>query len=103
MGRAGRCPRRRSATRTSGTLTATVAGISVAPAHRPDELRGELAEAGFGDVGLVAVEGFAWLLGDLEAQVAEPGPLLHAVRLTESEPSMLGCSGHVIGVGTRLV
>jgi SAM-dependent methyltransferase len=66
--------------------------------HRADELRAELADAGFVDIELVAVEGFAWLLGDLDRRMAQPGPLLDAVRLTESEPSMLGCSAHVIGV-----
>jgi SAM-dependent methyltransferase len=69
--------------------------------HRPDELRQELGEAGFTDVDLVAVEGYAWLLGDLETRMADPEPLLQAVRLTESEPSMLGCSAHVIGVAQR--
>jgi SAM-dependent methyltransferase len=69
--------------------------------HRPDELRTELADAGLDDIGLIAVEGFAWLLGDLEARMANPEPLLRAVRLTEAEPSMLGCSAHVIGTATR--
>jgi SAM-dependent methyltransferase len=69
--------------------------------HRPDELRDELADAGFSDIELVAVEGYAWLLGDLTDQMANPEPLLRAVRLTESEPSMLGCSAHVIGAATN--
>jgi SAM-dependent methyltransferase len=69
--------------------------------HRPDELRDELAAAGFGEIELVAVEGYAWLLGDLDARMTDPGPLLQAVRLTESEPSMLGCSAHVIGIASR--
>jgi hypothetical protein len=47
---------------------------------------------------VIAVEGFAWLVGDLERRMAEPGPILAAVRLTEREPSMLGCSAHVIGI-----
>jgi SAM-dependent methyltransferase len=69
--------------------------------HRPDEVVAELAEAGFAEIELVAVEGFAWLLGDLERRMAEPQALLDVLRLTESEPSMLGCSAHVIGVATR--
>jgi SAM-dependent methyltransferase len=69
--------------------------------HRANELEAELAEAGFSDIELVAVEGFAWLLGDLEGRMANPTPLLDAVRLTECEPSMLGCSAHVIGVASR--
>ena len=54
----------------------------------------------FEDIALVAVEGFAWLLGDLESRMADPEPLLRAVRLTEAEPSMLGCSAHVMGIAT---
>jgi SAM-dependent methyltransferase len=66
--------------------------------HRPDDLRDELAQTGFTDARLISVEGFAWLLGDLEQRMAEPEPVLRALRLTEEEPSMLGCSAHVIGV-----
>jgi SAM-dependent methyltransferase len=69
--------------------------------HRPDQLRQELTDAGLDNIELIAVEGFAWLLGDLEARMANPGPVLRAVRLTETEPSMLGCSAHVIGAATR--
>jgi len=69
--------------------------------HRPDELRQELADAGFVDADLVAVEGFGWLLGDLEDRMSDPEPLLRAIRLTEREPSMLGASAHVIGVARR--
>jgi ubiquinone/menaquinone biosynthesis C-methylase UbiE len=66
--------------------------------QRPDELEAELTSAGFRDVTLVAVEGYAWLLGDLADRMNDPGPLLRAVRLAETEPSMLGCSAHIIGV-----
>jgi SAM-dependent methyltransferase len=68
--------------------------------HRVDELEGELAEAGFTDVTLLAVEGFAWLLGDLAGRMAEPEGILAAVRMTERERSMLGCSAHVVGIAT---
>jgi SAM-dependent methyltransferase len=69
--------------------------------HRPEELRAELDLAGYRDIRLVAVEGFAWLLGDLEQRMADPADLLRAVRLTETEPSMLGTSAHVIGVARK--
>lgn len=68
--------------------------------HHLDEIVPELTQAGFCQVELVAVEGFAWLLGDLEARMSDPGLLLHAVRLTETEPSMLGVTAHVIAVAT---
>jgi SAM-dependent methyltransferase len=66
--------------------------------HRMDELRAELTEAGGRDVELVAVEGFGWLLDDLAERMRSPEELIRAIRLTESEPSMLGVSAHVIGV-----
>jgi hypothetical protein len=69
--------------------------------HRVGELPGELAEAGFRDTRLLAVEGFAWLLGDLPQRMRDPDGLLRAVRLTEAEPSMLGASPHVMGVARR--
>ncbi|WP_311984647.1 class I SAM-dependent methyltransferase [Parafrankia sp. CH37] len=69
--------------------------------HHPEELRAELDLAGYQDIRLVAVEGFAWLLGDLEQRMVDPADLLRAVRLTESEPSMLGTSAHVIGVARK--
>jgi hypothetical protein len=69
--------------------------------HHPEELRAELGLAGYRDIRLVAVEGFAWLLGDLGQRVVDPADLLRAVRLTETEPSMLGASAHVIGLARR--
>jgi len=69
--------------------------------HQPEQLRVELDEAGFAVERLVAVEGFAWLVGDLARRMAAPEALLRAIRLTETEPSMLGASAHVIGVASR--
>jgi SAM-dependent methyltransferase len=72
--------------------------------QRPEHLAVEVAEAGFGPATLVAVEGWAWLLGDLGDRLEDPDrleDLLRALRLTESEPSMLGVSPHVIAVATR--
>ncbi|AGZ46083.1 class I SAM-dependent methyltransferase [Actinoplanes friuliensis] len=66
--------------------------------HRPEELRAELTQAGFEDVELLAVEGFAGLFGDLAERMREPGDLLRALRITEAEPSMLGASAHVLGL-----
>jgi SAM-dependent methyltransferase len=69
--------------------------------HRPAELAEELTEAGFGEAELVAVEGFAGLLGDLpQRMAAAPDDLIRVVRLTEQEPTMLGVSGHVLGVAS---
>jgi ubiquinone/menaquinone biosynthesis C-methylase UbiE len=72
--------------------------------HRPDELAGELAEAGFVDIDLVAVQGPFWLIGDLDARMADPAQqaaLLEAVAAIAREPSMLGATGHIIGLARR--
>jgi hypothetical protein len=69
--------------------------------HRPDELREELIDAGFDAPVLYGVEAFGWLLGDLEQRLRDPAPLLRALSLCETEPSMVGVSGHVIGVAAR--
>jgi SAM-dependent methyltransferase len=69
--------------------------------HRPDELGDELAAAGFPGAALVAVEGFAHLLPDLAERMGQPEAILRAVRLTETDPSMLGASLHVLAVATN--
>ena len=46
--------------------------------HHPAELRDELDAAGFVDVSLLAVEGFAWLLTDLAERMTDPDALLAA-------------------------
>jgi SAM-dependent methyltransferase len=70
--------------------------------HHPDELRGELAEAGFVVEDLVGVEGPGWALPDLAARWADPtrrAEILFAARATEREPSLLGLHAHVLAVG----
>jgi ubiquinone/menaquinone biosynthesis C-methylase UbiE len=67
--------------------------------HDCNEFRNEVEHAGFLDVRLVAVEGFAWLLGDLDQRMQNGDELLRVLRLVEADPSMLGCSAHVIGIG----
>lgn len=72
--------------------------------HRPEEIRGELEEAGFENIGTIAVEGPAWFLKDFEERWADPERrtwLLDAIRRVESEPSLLGASAHLIGMGFR--
>jgi len=66
--------------------------------HRPEDIAAEVAEAGWSNVSIVAVEGpgaFAdedYWLQDSSRQDA----LLLAIRRTESEPSILGASPHMI-------
>jgi SAM-dependent methyltransferase len=72
--------------------------------HRPDELRNELAEAGFAEARVLGIEGPAWMLADFDARWADPvlrADMLTVARALETEPSMLGVSAHLLGVGHK--
>ena len=70
--------------------------------HEPAEVPAEFADAGLTVTGQYGVEGAFWLMPDLAATLADPGRsalLLDAARRTESVPSVLGVSGHLLTVG----
>lgn len=70
--------------------------------HDPEQLRGEFEEAGLDVIELVGVEGLAGWLGHLgEKWDSEDGRevILYAARAVESEPSVLGLSGHLLAIG----
>jgi SAM-dependent methyltransferase len=72
--------------------------------HRPEELRAELTEAGLEVEGLYGVEGPGWILPDLADRWTDPErrtALLHVARLLEAEPSVLGCSAHLLAIGRK--
>jgi SAM-dependent methyltransferase len=72
--------------------------------HRPEELGAEVAEAGLAPPALLAVEGPAGLLADVEERLADPArreQVLAAVRRVEAEPSLLGASAHLLAVALR--
>lgn len=72
--------------------------------HRPDDLRGELAEAGFVSAQVLAVEGVSWAARDLGERLANPQKrrvILDLIQRTESEPSILGASPHLMGIGYK--
>lgn len=69
--------------------------------HHPDELRGELDEAGLIVEAVLAVEGLAGLRNGLPADEAERRWLLETVRRLEAEPRLLGLSSHLLAVGRR--
>ena len=72
--------------------------------HRPEELGGEVAAAGLDVRGVYGIEGPAWLFPDITARLADRerrGALLHICRLLESEPSVVGCSAHLLAVGQK--
>ena len=70
--------------------------------HRPQELRKELMAAGFGSVDLVAIEGPGSFQHGLDlADGAQRQAVLRAIERVEREPSLLGASSHLMGIGIR--
>ena len=72
--------------------------------HHPLELREEVVEAGFKLEALLAVEGPAIVLQDLEAQWGDPvlrERLLQATRWLEEDPAVLGVTSHLMVVGRK--
>lgn len=70
--------------------------------HKPDELESELSEAGLTDVEVLAVEGIGWAAQDLDERMADADSqrkLLELLEQLEREPSILGASPHLLGVG----
>jgi len=73
--------------------------------HKPAELQAEVEEAGLAVEGLYGVEGPGWILPDLTKRWNDPerrAALLHVARLLEAEPTMLGCSAHLLAVGRKI-
>ena len=72
--------------------------------HRPGELRDEIAEAGLEVADLVSVEGPAFILGDLDARMADPvdrSVALTVARAIERVPELTGFGPHLIATGIR--
>jgi len=70
--------------------------------HRPEELRHELEDAGFGVEAVLAVEGPAAFRPELDVWLTEHDrrhAMLRAVRRVEAEPSLLGASAHLLAAG----
>ena len=74
--------------------------------HRPEDLRGELDASGFQEVTVLGVEGPGWMLLDFDSRWAEPElrkDIMEVARAVEAEPSILGVSAHLLGVGRKAV
>jgi SAM-dependent methyltransferase len=72
--------------------------------HHPEELRAEVAEAGFATARVYGVEGPGWLSPDFDSwwdnnEYRER--LLQLARALEAEPSFLAASAHLVAVATR--
>jgi ubiquinone/menaquinone biosynthesis C-methylase UbiE len=72
--------------------------------HLPEELPGEVEDAGLMSEGVLAVEGPVWTPRELHDQLADPvlrERILRAVERIERAPSLLGASAHLLAVGRR--
>lgn len=88
----------------TGMLPPLEGGGFTAFCHRPDELRDEMAEAGFDVADLVSVEGPAYILGDLDARMEDAVDwlvTLEVARAVERVPELLGFGPHLIATGVR--
>ena len=85
-------------------LTGRPEWFTTAYFHLPEELRGEVKEAGFTVEALVGIEGPAWAVSDLDAWLEDSrqrAKLLAAIGRVEAEPSLVGASAHLLVVGRR--
>lgn len=72
--------------------------------HLPGELREELLEAGFGQPSMVAIESVFSNIPDFDEKWDDPEfrqLLMDTIEQMESEPSVIGMGGHLMGVCRR--
>ncbi len=72
--------------------------------HHPNELRQEIEDAGFTIEKIIAVEGPVWTMGNFAKHWDDPTKralLLEFLRTIEEEPTLLGASAHMIGIGKK--
>ncbi len=70
--------------------------------HHPDQLKAEIEAAGLRHKGTLAIEGPAHLLQDFDKHWDDPDRrerLLDIARQTEADPTLLGMSAHMMGIG----
>jgi SAM-dependent methyltransferase len=88
----------------TGLMPPLAEGQFTAFCHRPEELREEFSAAGLEVTDLVSVEGPAFVLGDLDARMADPADrsaALDVARAIERVPELIGFGPHLIATGTR--
>jgi SAM-dependent methyltransferase len=88
----------------SGRMPPLFPGSFAGYCHRPGQLRAEVAGAGFDVIDLVAVEGLAFALPDLEARMADPAGrkvVLDSARALERVPELMGLGAHLLVTARR--
>jgi SAM-dependent methyltransferase len=72
--------------------------------HRPEDLRKEVVDAGLDVEALYGIEGPGWILPDIADRWNDPERrdiVIQVARMLETEPSMLGCSAHLMIVARK--
>jgi len=85
----------------TGTHVPLHGNFTTAYFHRPEDVPDEFTAAGLPGAAQYAVESALRVLDDLDVRLGDPvrrAELLDAIRWGESEPSLLGASGHVLTV-----
>jgi len=95
---------RTDATITTGVLTHSEQDpmFTTAYFHRPEDAAAEFTDAGLTPTGQYGLEGAAWLTPGIDEHLDDPDrrdTVLAALRHTESVPSLLGVSGHLLTAG----
>src|SRR5204862_6496843 len=88
----------------TGWLPPVHDGAFTCHAHRPDELRGEIARAGLTLQSLVSLEGITFALHDLDERMDDPAEralVLDPLRAVESVPELLGVGLHLLATTRR--
>jgi SAM-dependent methyltransferase len=73
-------------------------------AHTPEELRDEVRRSGLVPESLVAIEGVAFALSDLDERMDDPHErtlLLDVLRAVESVPDLVGLGPHLLAIGRK--
>jgi SAM-dependent methyltransferase len=73
--------------------------------HLPEEIAPELECAGFEAPSVLAVEGPAWMIPDIDNWLDESTTreqLLEVLRRVETEASLLGASAHLLAIGRKV-
>ncbi len=70
--------------------------------HYPEELKNEIEKAGFKNVSAHAIEGFGYFLdsSNWDNETVRQ-KLLTVIEQTETEPSLLGISSHLMAIGQK--
>jgi hypothetical protein len=72
--------------------------------HHPDDVVAELRDSGLDPAGLYAIEGVGVVAPNLDEWLDDPRLceiLLRTIGTLETEPSLLGCTGHLLAVAHK--